>query len=138
MSAFVLRCLVKRLSEKETMTHSGSSNSSEHMELGSSPPQAHKGKPRGRPPQNYIWLDGEHGYVHVETGTPFDRDVQKVVLRSRKTASERRRYWDPTKDVRARRLLRCQSAKTKAIRGVRTLDKWVSSSQTGCVQTTKQ
>ena len=118
------------------MTHSDIATPSVLMDLGSSP-QAHEGKPRGRPPQNYIW-DGEHGYVHFETGTPFDRDVQKVVLRSRKTASERRRYWDPTKDVRARRLLRCQSAKTKALRGVRTLDKWASSSQTGCVQTTKQ
>ena len=61
--------------------------------------------PRGRPPQNYVW-DAEFGYVHVGTGQPFNRDAHKAVLRARKTAIERRRYWDPAKSVRARRLLR--------------------------------
>ena len=61
--------------------------------------------PRGRPPQNYAW-DAEIGYVHLETGQPFDRDAHKAVLRARKTAIERRRYWDPAKSVRMRRLLR--------------------------------
>ena len=103
--------------------------------------QTHKGRPRGRPPLNYVW-DEEQGYVHLETGTPFDRDVQKIVLRARKTAIERRRYWDLAKNVRARRLLRCQNASRKALRRGQcpTLDKWSvpSSSQVGSVQTTKQ
>jgi hypothetical protein len=47
--------------------------------------------PRGRPPQNYVW-DPAFGYVHFDTGAPFDRDAQKAVLRARKTAIERRRY----------------------------------------------
>ena len=61
--------------------------------------------PRGRPPHNYVW-DAEIGYVHIGTGHPFDRDAHKAELRARKTALERRRYWDPAKSVRARRLLR--------------------------------
>ena len=61
--------------------------------------------PRGRPPQNYVW-DAEIGYVHLETGQPFDRDAHKAVVRARNTAIERRRYWDPAKSVRMRRLLR--------------------------------
>ena len=67
--------------------------------------------PRGRPPQNYAW-DEVIGYVHLETGMPFDRDAQRAVLRARKTAIERRRYWDPVKDVRARRLLRSSARKS--------------------------
>ena len=68
--------------------------------------------PRGRPPQNYVW-DAEFGYVHLETGEPFDRDANKAVLRARKTAIERRRYWDPAKSVRARRLLRSYIARAR-------------------------
>ena len=68
--------------------------------------------PRGRPPQNYAW-DAEIGYVHLETGQPFDRDAHKAVLRARKTAIERRRYWDPAKSVRARRLLRSYMARAR-------------------------
>ena len=48
-------------------------------------------RPRGRPPQDYVW-DEIIGYVHLETGAPFDREVQRAVLRARKTAIERRRY----------------------------------------------
>ena len=110
------------------MTHSDGSSPYETMDLGNSP-RVHSNKPRGRPPLNYVW-DGEHGYVHIQTGALFDRDVQQTVLRARKTASERRRYWDPAKDVRARRLLRRRVAMTKAQRRP-TLDEW-------CVQTTKQ
>ena len=68
--------------------------------------------PRGRPPQNYVW-DAEFGYVHRETGEPFDRDANKAALRARKTAIERRRYWDPAKSVRARRLLRSYMARAR-------------------------
>jgi len=107
------------------MTHSDSSNPSEPMDLG----KVHKNRPRGRPPQNYVW-DEMIGYVHLETGVLFDRKAQRAVLRARKTAIERRRYWDPAKDVRTLRLLRCRIAKTKAHRRP-ALDEW-------CVQTTKQ
>ena len=68
--------------------------------------------PRGRPPQNYVW-DAEFGYIHLVTGEPFDRDAHKAVLRARKTAIERRRYWDPAKSVRARRLLRSYIARAR-------------------------
>ena len=61
--------------------------------------------PRGRPPINHRWVAGI-GYVHVDTGELFDRGAQKYVIRVRKTASERKRYWDPAKQVRERRLLR--------------------------------
>ena len=110
------------------MAHSDSSIPSGPMDLGKTP-QDHKNKPRGRPPLNYVW-DGEHGYVHVQTGALFDRRAQLTVMRARKTAIERRRYWDPVKDVRTRRLLRCQDATAKAQRHP-SLDEW-------CVQTTKQ
>ena len=85
----------------------------------------HKSKPCGRPPLNYIW-DEEHGYVHVQTGVLFDPSEQRTVIRARKTAIERRRYWDPTKDVRARRLLRCRMKNART-----TLDEW-------CVQAATQ
>ena len=78
------------------------------MDLGNSP-RVHSNKPRGRPPLNYVW-DGEHGYAHIQTGALFDRDVQQTVLRAQKTIIERRRYWDPAKDVRARRILRRRAA----------------------------
>ena len=68
--------------------------------------------PRGRPPHNYVW-DPEVEYVHLDTGAPFDRDAQKAVLRARKTAIERRRYWDAAKGVRARRLRRYIASNTK-------------------------
>ena len=74
--------------------------------------EARERPPRGRPPQNYIWVVGE-GYVHAQTGEAFDPIAHKAVLRARKTTLERRRYWDPTKSVRARRLLRTSTRKSR-------------------------
>ena len=67
--------------------------------------EAREKPPRGRPPQNYIWVAGK-GYVHAQTSEVFDPIAHKTVLRARKTILERRRYWDPNKSVRTRRLLR--------------------------------
>ena len=70
-------------------------------------------RPRGRPPQDYVWDPERGGYVHFDTGALFDRDAQKAVLRARKTAIERRRYWDFAKGVRARRLRRYMDSNSK-------------------------
>ena len=106
------------------MTRSDIAIPSVLMDIGNA---IHKSKPCGRSPLNYIW-DEEHGYVHVQTGALFDPDEQRTVIRARKAAIERRRYWDPAKDVRARRLLRCRMTKAQPRT---TLDEW-------CVQTTTQ
>jgi hypothetical protein len=79
--------------------------------------------PRGRPPVNYRWAAG-FGYVNNDTGNRFDRADQEFILRTRKTASERRRYWDPNKNVRARRLLRGAKQKDKPLQ----LDAWMARS----------
>ena len=97
--------------------------------------------PRGRPPLNYVWVaeNDSHGYVHSETGEAYDKDLHKGVLRARKAANERRRYWDPNENVRKRRMMRCQNAPAKdQLR--RPLDEWSASgsSQLARVQTTKE
>ena len=91
-------------------------------------------KPRGRPPRNYVWND-EMGYIHSDTSALFDRVAHKTMIRTRKAAIERRRYWDPAKHVRARRLVRDRNAKAKKTMPP-VLDKWLMRSNNKPIKNT--
>ena len=76
--------------------------------------------PKGRPPLFHQWAEGA-GYVHEETGEPFDPRKHKEITRARKSECERNRYWDPTKLVRLRRLNR-EAVATRISRDGLTID----------------
>ena len=75
---------------------------------------AQDGPPRGRPPVGYNWVDGE--WVNAETGEPYSEARQHLQRLEKRSVYERRRYWDPNKGVRVRRLKRSAHASGKPLK----------------------